>query len=157
MAAPPKKRRTWIWVVGAVVAVLVIVGVANGGKDGNNTSDQPGGVAAGNDAGDANAAKQSSAERVVVYRVDGTGTASSITYTTDGMTTTNQESNVPLPWEKTIKLPPDEALQMVSILAQGDGSGKVDVTITVDGKPFKEAHAEGYGVAMANGNIGTLG
>jgi hypothetical protein len=73
------------------------------------------------------------AEYVVVYRVDGSGSASSITYTTDGMTTTNQES----------------------ILAQGDGTGKIDVTITIDGKPFKEAHVDGYRVAMANGNIGT--
>ncbi|WP_168211385.1 hypothetical protein [Actinosynnema sp. ALI-1.44] len=43
------------------------------------------------------------------------------------------------------------------ILAQGPGSGKIDLTIEVDGKLFKEAHADGYGVANASGNIGTLG
>jgi len=149
--APPKKRRTWPWVVGGVVVLLVIIGVANRGNTGEN--DQPGGVAAGNEVAEA----QQPAEHVVVYRVGGSGSASSITYTTDGMTTTNQESAVPLPWEKTIKLPAGEALQLVSIIAQGGGSGTIDVTITVDGKPFKEAHADGYGVAMANGNIGTIG
>lgn len=149
--ATQKKRRAWPWVVGAVVALLVIVGVANRG--GTSPGDQPGGVAAGNEVADA----KQPVEHVVVYRVDGVGTASSVTYTTDGMTTTNQESAVALPWEKTITLPAGEALQMVSIVAQGDGSGKIDVTVTVDGKLFKEAHADGYGVAMANGNIGTLG
>lgn len=162
--APPKKRRTWLWIVGAVVAVVVIAGVANQGKGGDTPADQPTGVAAGNEATNPAKAEEPAkseepatpAQRVVVYRVDGTGTAS-VTYTTDGMTTMNQESGVQLPWEKTINLPAGEALQMVSIVAQGDGTGKIDVTITVDGKPFKEAHADGYGVATANGNIGTLG
>ncbi|HEY3467966.1 MAG TPA: hypothetical protein VGL47_22750, partial [Amycolatopsis sp.] len=82
--------------------------------------------------------------------------ASSITYTTDGMTTTSQEANVKLPWEKKIELPGDQALQFVSILAQGGGSGSIKVTIEVDGKIFKEATAQGYGIANANGDIGTL-
>ncbi|GAB3145456.1 hypothetical protein GCM10027258_36000 [Amycolatopsis stemonae] len=104
-------------------------------------------------AGDAPAA----AKHTVVYKVTGTGKAGNITYTTDGMTTTSQESHVKLPWEKTIELPGDQALQFVSILAQGSGSGSIKVTIEVDGKVFKEATAQGYGVANANGNIGTLG
>lgn len=139
-----------------MVVAFVVIGAANSADRGKTPAGEPNGVAAGNEA---NAAEQpaQTAEHVVVYRVDGSGSASSITYTTDGMTTTNQESNVKLPWEKTIKLPNGEALQLVSILAQGDGTGKIDVTITVDGKPFKEAHADGYGVAMANGNIGTAG
>ncbi|UOZ04285.1 DUF4190 domain-containing protein [Amycolatopsis sp. WQ 127309] len=96
------------------------------------------------------------AKHTVVYKVTGTGKAGNITFTTDGMTTTSQESNVKLPWEKTIELPGDQPLQLVSILAQGSGSGNLKVTIEVDGKVFKEATAQGYGVATANGDIGTL-
>ncbi|WP_181772537.1 DUF4190 domain-containing protein [Amycolatopsis pittospori] len=103
--------------------------------------------------------QQAAAEHTVVYRVTGTGgaKAGNITYTTDGMTTSNQEANVKLPWEKTIKLSGGEALQMVSILAQGSGKGSIKVTIEVDGKLVKEASAQEYGVAHANENIGTLG
>ncbi|GAB3722024.1 hypothetical protein GCM10027598_36380 [Amycolatopsis oliviviridis] len=123
------------------------------------------GAPLGNDAGtQAGApaqepAKDQAAEHTVVYRVTGTGgaKAGSITYTTDGMTTTNQEANVKLPWEKTIKLPGGEALQMVSIMAQGSGKGAIKVTIEVDGKLIKEASAEEYGIAHANENIGSLG
>lgn len=94
----------------------------------------------------------------MIYRVSGTAKkAFSITYTTDGMTSTNQESQVKLPWEKTLTLPAGEAFQMVSILAQGPGSGRIDVTITVDGQVIKEAHADCYGVASANQNIGSIG
>ncbi|MFJ8917218.1 hypothetical protein [Amycolatopsis sp. NPDC102389] len=120
------------------------------------------GVPLGNDA-DTSApeqpAKQQATEHTVVYRVTGTGgaKAGNITYTTDGMTTSNQEANVKLPWEKTIKLPSGEALQMVSILAQGNGKGAIKVTIEVDGKLIKEASAQEYGVAHANENIGSLG
>lgn len=120
------------------------------------------GVPPGNEAGTSAAeqpAKQQATEHTVVYRVTGTGgaKAGNITYTTDGMTTSNQEANVKLPWEKTIKLPAGEALQMVSILAQGSGKGAIKVTIEVDGKLVKEASAEEYGIAHANENIGSLG
>jgi hypothetical protein len=101
--------------------------------------------------------QSASANHTVVYKVSGTGRASSITYTTDGMTTTNQESNVKLPWSKTLSLPTDQPLQLASVLAQGSGKGTIDVTIVVDGKSVKEAHADGYGVAAADANIGTLG
>ncbi|MFE6610972.1 DUF4190 domain-containing protein [Amycolatopsis sp. NPDC057786] len=120
------------------------------------------GVPPGNEAGTSvpeQPAEQQATERTVVYRVTGTGgaKAGNITYTTDGMTTSNQEANVKLPWEKTIKLPAGEALQMVSILAQGSGKGSIKVTIEVDGKVIKEASAEEYGIAHANENIGSLG
>lgn len=85
------------------------------------------------------------AKHTVVYKV------------TETATTTSQESDAKLPWEKTIELPRGQALQVVSVLAQGSGSGSIKVTIVVDGKVFKEATAEGYGIASANGNIGDLG
>jgi hypothetical protein len=95
----------------------------------------------------------------VVYRVSGTGTskANSITYTTDGQATSNQESNVRLPWSKTLTLPAGQPMELVQVTAQGSGVGTVNVVIEVDGKLFKQASATDYGVASANGNIGTLG
>ncbi|WP_143267934.1 DUF4190 domain-containing protein [Amycolatopsis alba] len=124
------------------------------------------GAPLGNDAGTSalapaqeQPAQEPVTEHTVVYRVTGTGgaKAGNITYTTDGMTTSNQEANVKLPWEKTIKLPAGKSLQMVSILAQGSGKGSIKVTIEVDGKLIKEASAQEYGVAHANENIGSLG
>ncbi|MFI6305827.1 DUF4190 domain-containing protein [Amycolatopsis thailandensis] len=119
------------------------------------------GTSLGNEAGAPvqEPAKEQAGEHTVVYRVTGTGgaKAGNITYTTDGMTTTNQEANVKLPWEKTIKLPGGKSLQMVSILAQGSGKGAIKVTIEVDGKLIKESSAEEYGIAQANENIGSLG
>lgn len=156
--APAKRRRRWPWITLGALAVIIAIAVATN----PGATDEPGGVPAGNEANAPadQAAEQdaAAAEHAVVYRVTGSGTALSITYTTDGMTTTNQESDVKLPWEKTIKLPTGEAMQLVSIVAQGANESTVlDVVIEVDGKQFKEAHAEGYGVATANGNIGTMG
>jgi hypothetical protein len=165
-AAPPvpqphQKRRKWPWIVGGIVVLLfVIVGVSNGGNRPGSPVQQPTGVPAGNEAPTAQQPQQPAkpAQHTVVYRVAGTArTASNVTYTTDGMTSSNQESSVKLPWSKTITLPTGQALQMVSILAQGGGSGTIEVTIEVDGKVFKQASADGYGVATANGNIGSLG
>lgn len=155
-AAPAaKKRRKWPWILGGLVVLIIVSAVASNG--GTKASNQPAGAPAGNEA-PAHQQPPQAANHTVVYKVAGTAkTASNITYVTDGMTTTNQESSPKLPWSKTITLPAGQALQMVSISAQGPGKGTIDVTIEVDGKPLKEAHADGYGVAMANGNIGTMG
>lgn len=153
----PKKHRKWPWVLGGIVALFILVGVAGGGDDSPApVGHAPAGAPAGNEANDP-APAEVATERTVIYKVIGTGTASSITYTTDGMTSMNQESDVTLPWEKTIKLPTGEAMQMVQLSAQGSGSGTIDVVIEVDGEVYKEAHADGYGIASANGNIGSLG
>ncbi|MEV6912309.1 DUF4190 domain-containing protein [Amycolatopsis sp. NPDC051071] len=151
--------------LGLIVCILWTVAFSKAVVDAANTLPTAPisvpGASPGNEAGapPQEPAKQAAGEHTVVYRVTGTGgaKAGNITYTTDGMTTSSQEANVKLPWEKTIKLPGGEALQMVSILAQGGGKGAIKVTIEVDGKLIKEASAEGYGVAQANDNIGALG
>lgn len=164
-ASTPKKRRKWPWVAGGIVLLLVIIGVATDGGT------QPTGAPAGNDPASAAGApagnptsapaqQQPAAEaehHTVVYKVNGSGKAGLISYTTDGMTSSNQETNVKLPWTKTITLPTDQALQLVQVMAQGSSeSSKVDVEIDVDGKVVKTAQATGYGIASANANIGTL-
>jgi len=105
----------------------------------------------------AQSGQHADAKHTVVYKVTGTGKATDITFTTDGMTSTSQVANAKLPWEKRIELPGGQAVQLVSVVAQGSGSGSIHVTIEVDGKVFKEADAQGYGVATANGDIGNFG
>jgi hypothetical protein len=140
-----------------VLVVILVVAFSAGGSK----TPAPTGVPVGNDpttaAQKASAQPAQPAQHTIVYSVTGSGKASSITYVTDGMTSQNQESDVALPWTKTLTLPTGEAFQMVSILAQGNGKGTIKVTITVDGKLYKEASATGYGIASANGNIGSLG
>ncbi|MFC9258027.1 DUF4190 domain-containing protein [Amycolatopsis thailandensis] len=151
--------------VGLVICILWTVMFSKAVVDAANslptTPPSAPGTSLGNEAGAPvqEPAKEQAGEHTVVYRVTGTGgaKAGNITYTTDGMTTTNQEANVKLPWEKTIKLPGGKSLQMVSILAQGSGKGAIKVTIEVDGKLIKESSAEEYGIAQANENIGSLG
>jgi hypothetical protein len=103
----PKKGRAWLWITLAVVAGLIVIGAAANSGGGSS----PTGAPAGNEADTPNDPEPAEAsENVVVYQVTGAGAASSITYVTDGATTINQETNVHLPWKKTIRLPAGEAL-----------------------------------------------
>ncbi|WNV90633.1 MmpS family transport accessory protein [Umezawaea sp. Da 62-37] len=162
MPPAPKKTKKWPWVVGIIVALVVIGSVANGGK----TPTTPAASTPGASTPAAPVATVAPVEnaapaakvRTVVYEVTGTGTAGNITYTTDGMTSTEQVSDVPLPWSKTIELPTNEALQIVQVLAQNGGDGEISATITVDGKVVKTGKSTGaYAVVSVNESIGTLG
>ncbi|MEV8443241.1 MmpS family transport accessory protein [Actinosynnema sp. NPDC051121] len=169
MAKPKSGPPKWVWVVGILVALVVIGGALNGG-DPAKKDDAPAAAGAATTTAAAPVeaaapptaqapAEQKPAKRVVVYEVTGAGTASSITYTTDGMTSTEQAGDAPLPWSKTIELPTGEAIQMVSIFAQaGAGTPEITAKITVDGVVVKEGKSSGqYAVVTVNENIGTLG
>lgn len=142
--------------------MIIIGNVANGGKTPDSTdtagtaTQQP---AAATPAPAPAQQPAPAAKKTIVYEVGGAGTANSITYTTDGMTSTQQEGNVKLPWSKTIELPAGEALQMVSIFAQaGEGTPEITAKITVDGKIVKDGKSSGlYAVVNVNENIGSLG
>ncbi|USX49940.1 MmpS family transport accessory protein [Lentzea sp. HUAS12] len=155
---PQKKAKKWPWVIGAIFLLIIISSVANGGKSPEPTTS----AGTGTTEVEAPAAVQKpapAAKKTVVYEVGGAGTANNITYTTDGMTSIQQEGDVKLPWSKTIELPTGEALQMVSVMAQaGKGTPEITVKITVDGKVVKEGKSSGqYAVVNVNENIGTLG
>ncbi|WP_394618221.1 MmpS family transport accessory protein [Lentzea sp. JNUCC 0626] len=162
---PKKKAKKWPWVVGAILLLIIVSSVANGGKAPQNTTSTG---ADTNTAAPQAPAQQpapvqqqapAAAKRTVVYEVSGAGTANSITYTTDGMTSTQQEGDVKLPWSKTLELPTGEAFQMVTIFAQaGEGTPEITAKITVDGKVVKEGKSSGqYAVVNINDNIGSLG
>jgi hypothetical protein len=166
MAKPKSGPPKWVWVVGIFVALVVIGGALNGGESAKKDDAQapPAGAATTTAApveavAPPPAAEQKPAKRVVVYEVIGAGKANSITYTTDGMTSTEQVGDTPLPWSKTIELPADEAIQVVSVLAQaGDGTPEITAKITVDGVVVKEGKSSGqYAVVTVNENIGSLG
>lgn len=160
LSSPPaKKRKKWPFVLGAIVLLVVIIAVANGGTQPQNPPAAPASDTAAAPAVEQPAAEQKATTRVVVYEVTGAGSANNITYTTDGMTSSEQVGQVPLPWSKTIELPVGEALQMVSVLAQaGDGTPEISAKITVDGKVIKEGKSSGqYAVVTVNENIGSLG
>lgn len=157
---PAKKKRRWPWIVGGVIVVLVVISIAAGGGKSGTSGTSSTGVPAGNEATTARAVVAAttvpaqaaqSATHTIVYQVTGHGSLTDVTYTTDGMTTTNQESHATLPWTKTITLPRDQAFEQATILAQGaTESTSITVTITVDGKLAKTASATGYGVATAD-------
>lgn len=158
MPAPPaKKKRRWPWIVGGVIVVLVVISIAAGGGKSGTSGTSPTGVPAGNEATTAHAvvaattAAAQPATHTIVYQVTGRGSLTDVTYTTDGMTTTNQESHATLPWTKTITLPRDQSFAQATILAQGATEAtSITVTITVDGTLAKSASATGYGVATAD-------
>jgi len=103
------------------------------------------------------AEKPAAKVKTVVYEVTGTGTAGNITYTTDGLTSTEQVTDVPLPWSKTIELPTNEAIQIVQVLAQNGDSGEIAATITVDGEVVKSGKSSGaYAIVSVSESIGTL-
>ncbi|KJK39475.1 hypothetical protein UK23_40735 [Lentzea aerocolonigenes] len=159
---PRKKAKKWPWVVGAIVLLFIVIGVSNGGKTPAPTSTSGAAQQTAPAAAPAPAPAQqpaAAAKRTVVYEVSGAGTANSITYVTDGMTSTQQEGDVQLPWSKTFELPTGEALQMVSIFAQaGKGTPEISAKITVDGKVVKDGKSSGqYAVVNINENIGSLG
>jgi hypothetical protein len=149
-------------IVSALGLVVCVIWVAAFGKAVSDTANSlpaaPPVVSLGAPtAGTSNGAVTDAAKHTVVYKVTGTGKAGTISYTTDGMTSTSSESNVKLPWQKSIELSGGQAFQLVSIIAQGSGSGSIHVSVEVDGKVIKEADASGYGVATANGDIGSFG
>ncbi|GLZ36203.1 hypothetical protein Lesp02_83900 [Lentzea sp. NBRC 105346] len=157
---PVKKRKTWLWVLGAIVALIVIAGIANGGKSPSDRTAAAGQATTSAQAAQPTAAKEPAkpATRKVVYEVTGAGQALSITYITDGKASQQQAGNVKLPWHQELELPAGEAFQMVSLVVQaGDGTPEISAKVTVDGKLVKEGKSSGqYAVLTLSENIGSF-
>lgn len=126
---PPKKRHTArnVLIVFAVLSVLGIGGcLAVVGLVGSELE------------------KESNTEHSVVYKVTGTSkVASTLTYTTDGGTTTEQVSNAKLPWSKSLKIKGMISIYQISAQNGLGETGTITCTIEVDGEVVKTATAEG--------------
>ncbi len=144
----PKKRRKWPWIVGAIVLLFVVVGVANGG---NTTSPSPSPTPSGSGAAEPEPASSGS---LVVYEVIGKGTAGNVTYMKEGFSQ-EQQTNAKLPFKKELQFKDKVgSLAPLSLVAQNGGSGG-DITcrITVDGEVVGESTSSGqYAVVTCNGN-----
>lgn len=127
---PPKKKHT-VRNVFIVLGVLAAVGI--------------GGCAAivGSIGNEVN--KKSNEAHAVVYKVTGSSKAASLTYTTDGSTTTEQISSAKLPWSKSLSI--KGLIPVYQVMAQNaiGQSGTVTCSIEVDGKVAKTATASGEG------------
>lgn len=78
------------------------------------------------------AVEQSKTAHEVTYRVAGTATSASVTYTDDSSSST-QDEIVDLPFEKTVTIE-GSFFNFYSISASGEGEGSVTCEIVVDGK-----------------------
>lgn len=154
--APRKTHKFRNFVLFPFLAVVAIIVIATSTSGGGSTPSSNSGAAAGPDttAAAAPAAKPAPSDQLTVkYSVTGSGVASDITYTTDGQTSMNQESNVAVPWSKTLHLKND-VLTMFQVSAQGSSdSSKLTVKIYVNGKVVKTASSTGYGVASADASV----
>jgi hypothetical protein len=127
---PPKKKHT-VRNVFIVLGVLAFLGI------GGCTAFV---VMVGNEVN-----KQANEVHTVVYKVTGTSKAASLTYSTDGSTTTEQIATAKLPWSKSLQI--KGLIPVYQVMAQnGIGQkGTVTCSITVDGKVAKTATATGAG------------
>jgi hypothetical protein len=153
---PPRKKRhrmRWIGLVAGLVIVLIIV-IAAANSGGGTTTPHAAApttpAAAAPLATSAAAPPAAPAGHTVVYAVTGTAKHASLTYTTDGATSTAQEQSAPVPWTKTITVP-DNVINVYQLMAQNTGSGTVTCTITVDGAVAKTVTATGaYAIASCS-------
>ncbi|MEV0548361.1 MmpS family transport accessory protein [Nocardia salmonicida] len=136
---PPKKRKVWPWVLGGVLLVFLvglgscIAIVATTVNEVDN---------------EINRAVN------VTYQVDGTGQASSITYSGRNMDIA-QDTDAALPWTKEVSI--DGIFKTVTLTASADADGG-DVTcrILVGGEVLAEQTASGpYASVSCTGDAGS--
>lgn len=91
-----------------------------------------------------------SAKQVVVFEVTGSGKAFTVTATVG--TAVQNETNVTLPWSRTVEMPADEASVMLVVVAGPDGA-EVHGRYTINGTTVREGKASGpYGVLTITGS-----
>ncbi|MFD9706222.1 MmpS family transport accessory protein [Lentzea sp. NPDC059081] len=158
---PPKKKSKAPLVIGIIAAfvVLLVIGAALGG--GGTTGNVANTPAAQQPAVQPPAAQPPAAEQpaasdkiTVVYEVTGAGTATSITYNSDGVASTEQLQDVKLPWSKTIEMEKGKAFAAVLLAQAGAGTPEISAKITANGKPLKDGKSAGqYAVVNVTGDL----
>ncbi|MFE9788960.1 MmpS family transport accessory protein [Nocardia salmonicida] len=135
---PPKKRKVWPWVLGGMALVILIFfaacvalfgGIANEiDKEVNSTVN-------------------------VTYEVDGTGQASSITYS-GGNSDVSQDTDASLPWTKEVTV--DGFIKAVTLTASaGPDGGEITCRIKVGDRVIAEQTSSGpFASASCSGDAG---
>jgi hypothetical protein len=92
-----------------------------------------------------------------VFRVTGDGTATTINYTvadSDGAGNATV-SGEDLPWRKAVGIGSDTAFATYALIVQGDGSGDITCSITVNGEEIAKNTASGqFAVATCTASQG---
>lgn len=151
----PKKRHLGCLITLSVIVVIILIVIIASCSSGSNTSSTP---AAQSGAASVAPTSSAAATKTVIYKVEGTGSANSISWLTinNGQSSQEQATNAALPWTKTITVPQDEWANFSSftLTAQnGQSSGPIHATITVDGKVVADQTSTGqYAVVTANSN-----
>lgn len=150
----PKKKRRWPWIVGAIVLLFVIAGIANGGDASPAPTAPSGSAAPAAVAPEEPAADDTASGSTVVYEVLGKGTAGNVTYMKEGFSQ-EQQTSAKLPFRKELQFKEEVgSFAPLSLVAQnGASSGDITCRITVDGKVVGESTSSGqYAVVTCNGN-----
>lgn len=129
----PKKRKKWPFIVGGILLLFIIIGIA-GGK---GTAQQPGETGLGASGPSDTASDQAA----VMYEVVDAKNAGNITYSAGSGMDIAQENGVKLPWKKEVSL--NRGFSIATLTAQNSGSGKITCRITIDGKLAKEVSSQG--------------
>jgi Mycobacterium membrane protein len=148
--APPMhempKSPKWPWILLVIVAALTVGGMVYGPSvmsiGGLPTTEAASVIS----QEPVSSAPPKPATRTVVFEVTGTGTASSITATAGA--SVQHESNVSLPWTRTVEMRADRLSEFVTLIVVAGADGaEVRGRYTIDGTTVREGKASGpYGV-----------
>lgn len=152
-SASGKKKRRWIWVAGAVVLLIIIVGALNGKNDKSGTTgstpaappSSPMQTASPSQGSEA--APKTAAGGTVTYEVESDGSLSTVTYF-DELNNEKQVTDVASPWNMTFT---SQATYPIYGLGAQTSGEHVSCKISVDGKVRDQKSATGrYAVVNCN-------
>ncbi|MFD8103429.1 MmpS family transport accessory protein [Nocardia fluminea] len=135
---PPKKRKVWPWVLGGTALVILIFFGACVAFFGGVVNEID---------------KEVNSTVTVTYQVDGTGQASSITYSA-GDLDVSQDTDASLPWTKDVTV--DGFIKTVTLTASaGPDGGEITCRIKVGDRLIAERTASGpFATTSCSGDAG---
>ncbi|MEU4647400.1 MmpS family transport accessory protein [Nocardia fluminea] len=135
---PPKKRKVWPWVLGGTALVILIFFGACLAFFGGVVNEID---------------KEVNSTVTVTYQVDGTGQASSITYSA-GDLDVSQDTDADLPWTKDVTV--DGFIKTVTLTASaGPDGGEITCRIKVGDRVIAEQTASGpFATTSCSGDAG---
>lgn len=119
-AAPPKKRKTWLWIL---LAILVVIILAVGGAVAlfNRAIDRP---------------------VTVTYEVTGSGQSASVRYSVKGFDDTKQEDAAELPWTMDVEMTEENSTKVFQLTAYPRPGERVECKVSANGEVLKQAKSD---------------